>query len=159
MEIILRGSPDEMTRFFAHRTDLSPDFNSAEQPPELPEQVREWLDEWAIRPPRRGLIEQLFANTLSLDGVRHRITKGRKGETRFAARVGFVKKNEKQAFGFFLQRGLLILRLDKETDISEFTFARKRNIKGRRFGIQIYVRSEEELKEAINLLQLAYEAE
>ena len=35
---------------------------------------------------------------------------------------------------------------------------RRRNVKGWRFGVQIYVRSESALKEAIELLRRAYEA-
>jgi hypothetical protein len=53
----------------------------------------------------------------------------------------------------------LVLRLDKDKDLSGFQNAKRRDVSGRRFGVQIYVRSEEALGEAIELLRQAYDAE
>lgn len=156
--VIVKGSPEELARFFALRPDLSAPAQDG-LTSAVPEEVREWFEEWAVRPPRRALFERLVSEALSWDGVRHRITRGRKGQTRFAGRIGFVRQGMAQAFGFIAHRGLLVLRLDKDTDLSGFQYAKRRNVSGRRFGVQIYVRNEEALGEAVQLLKQAYEAE
>lgn len=157
--VIVNGTPEEIAEFLTRRRAGGSLEITSEETPTLPTEVLEWMDQWGLRPPLRPLFERLIEEALSWEGVRHRITRGRKGETRFAGRVGFLREGENEAFGFIGYRSRLVLRLDKDADISPFPDARRRNVQKRRFGVQIYVRSEEALKQALDLLRLAYEAE
>jgi len=71
-------------RLLALRPDLASSPPGTLEASKLPGEVPEWLDEWGVRPPRRELFERLVAEALGWEGVRHRITSGRKGQTRFA---------------------------------------------------------------------------
>lgn len=162
--IVLKGTSKEIADFFARRPELGSASileTGSQDHVELPEEVVDWMDEWGLRPPRRHLFERLITEALSWDGVRHRITKGRKGQGRFAGRVGFVNQGENEAFGRLGYRDRLTLRLDYDTfEPTDFPDARPANIAARpQFGVHIYVRTEEALKQAIDLLRMAFEAE
>jgi hypothetical protein len=104
----------------------------------------------------RARLSELVAQVLQWTGVRHRITKGRGGHARFAGRIGFLRAGETEAFASLGHTGELLLRLDRDTDLSRFPAAKKRQVENRRFGVHIYVRSEQALDQAMALLTDAH---
>lgn len=159
----LDGTPEEVARVLARvqgATDPLDNHAGLEEQSAgasgVPSQVHEWFGAWKVQSPQRRYIEQVVEKVLSWGDVEVSILHGRRGE-RFSGRLRFVRSDQREAFGILGHRGRLFLRLPGDFDLTGYTHAKQRDTTTKRHGILMYVRSQDAVAEAIDLLGKAYE--
>ena len=159
----LDGTPDEVAQVLAQvqgsNGTLEPTVDLDEgggDSSAIPSEVQEWFRAWKVKQPQRRYIEQAVEKVQGWGDVEVNILHGRKGE-RFSGRLRFVRSDQREAFGILGHRGRLFLRLPADFDISGYSHAKRRDTTTKRHGILMYVRSQDAVAEAVELLEKAYE--
>jgi hypothetical protein len=161
--IELEGTEEEILRTLAELRGPgdTPGLHAvegADRSSDLPDALLQWFRHWDVRGPQRQYIEDVVREVLSWGDVELRILGGR-GQDQFSGRIRFVKSDQREAFGILGRRGVLYLHLPKETDVSRFTYAKRRDTKTGRHPVRMFVRSPEAVTEATELLRVAHDSQ